>query len=222
METAVLIALGIGLGLSLIANLALVCRSIAAKRRKTVQPEDCSMNILPFRLGLGLRERMADLGLVFRRVESTDFLPEDVKRNFTEKHWRDPTCRRCGGDVEELLAKNPAINPCKLGCFCTSCGEGCLFTSIKRVREAGGLLPLPDGNLFAILNVLEHEALSKGIIKSPRRENTSSEFYTVIQGNDEYRKALLMVRVDVTGKTVEVVDDAETSSAKIKPMRLVK
>ncbi|MFA5186218.1 MAG: hypothetical protein WC551_07055 [Patescibacteria group bacterium] len=213
MEVMVLIVLGT----SLVVNVILVYLLVVTKSRSRKPPEhnnklmeaDVS-RVLLLRSRLSLKERMADLGLDFYHYPSINYISADIRHAFIEDSSGKALCRRCHNHADLVQAINPVVNPCNLGYFCTNCGEGRLFENIGRIREASGLPTLPDGNMFAILNVLERSALEHGLIRGPVDElPQNSTFSTVVQNSGDYRKGVLKVRVDVATQTVVLENEAE-------------
>lgn len=175
---------------------------------------------LPHRSRMSLKERMADLGLEFKHRPNINFVPVELRGAFGRNNNDETLCRHCHNFVDEIVSKNPAINPCHLGYFCTSCGEGRLFASVDLVRQANGMPCLPNGNLFSIVKVLERVAFEKGILREPTTEQPKPESFDVIlQETAGYRGPPLKARVDIESQTVTLVDETAHSG---QPLRLVK
>ncbi|MBI5654233.1 hypothetical protein HZC53_01065 [Candidatus Uhrbacteria bacterium] len=204
---------------SLVVNVVLVYLLISAKLRNRKPPEDDVSLALPPRSRLSLKERMADLGMGFHHYPGIEYISEDIRHLFIKAQSGVALCRRCQNSVDQVQSRNPAINPCNLGYFCNDCGEGRLFESVKRVREANGLPSLPDSNLFSILDVLERFALKNGLLHEPAIEQPQSVMFdAVLQETAGYRNPPLKARVDVEAQTVTLVDETVQS----KSLRLVK
>ncbi|MFA4954915.1 MAG: hypothetical protein WC641_06400 [Patescibacteria group bacterium] len=193
----VLVPLAIGV----VAASLNVCMVIRERKRLSQAP--------PFRATLSLMERMRDLGLEFSHHSSEMEIAGGIRDYFVYTAGP-PLCQYCQSYADEVVCGNAAINPSKLGFFCTSCGCGRLYNEVNAVRKHVALPALPNGNLFGILNVLERDALEKGIIHAPVAEAPklpeATSFCAVIQHTGDFRNAPLKVKVDVTAQSVSVIE----------------
>ena len=169
-----------------------------------------SSQALSFRAALSLTERMRELGLEFNHRSHKNDIAEGIRDYFAYTASGPPLCQYCQSYADEVVCGNAAINPSKLGVFCTSCGCGRLFDEVNATRKHVALPALPNGNLFQILNVLERDALEKGIIHAPvaaaPKLPETTGFCAVIQHTGDFRNAPLKVRVDVTAQSVSVLE----------------
>ncbi|MBP9863823.1 hypothetical protein KBC54_00030 [Patescibacteria group bacterium] len=172
------------------------------------------LQALPFTASKSLKERMKGVGLTFSNYPSMDFIPTSIRGDFfassSAERFGAPSCHHCHKDVASCLGQILAIHDGNLGWFCVSCGAGTVLPIVIKNRQAVGLPPIPSKNLYQILNVLERDAVAKGLLK-PSNEVTEEEappvtFETVLDATTGYRDKPMRVRVDIRNQTVVPVD----------------
>lgn len=170
---------------------------------------------LPFTAGKSLKERMESVGLSFMQYGSMGSIPENIRGSFSpmsfdEGKTGEPGCDQCHGKVMLCSMQHSALHPEKLGWFCSACGAGAVLPIAIKNRKTLGLPPVDSGDLFKILNVLERDAVKKGLLKPPS-EVTEEEippvtFEATLDASTGYRDKPTRVRVDIAKQTVVPVD----------------
>jgi hypothetical protein len=139
--------------------------------------------------------------------------------SFTPDAWT-KKCAVCDYDSLYLLrGVDPRIHEGDLGRYCGKCFTCYSGLASDERRQQLHLPRLRGYPLLQVLEILERDAIARGILKGPATEETEKpkNFTATVEGTGSYRSPPQRVRVDPEHKTVHPLLQPEPAEAEAFP-----